>query len=237
MKTHVWCQELDEYAVKVKAECGTTCDFFILFHQEEGRDKNGIISPELQENVLTFSENEIKAIYQEGYYGIWLSNHWILMWFYQKYPDYKYYWSVEYDVRISGRTDRIWNMESDVDFLYVIGGHPDSDPKRLYRECYTGDLMGKIPKIFGMLQLARYSSAAIQYLDDKYKSNENGQDELVTHTLMKHSGLTTSRYLLQPLIGGIWTWDARYSNHNRRLYYMCDRVTDRNWIFHPIKPQ
>ncbi len=47
-----------------------------------------------------------------------MSNHWILMWFFKKFQNYNYYWSMEYDVRISGNSCILWNYDGEEDFLF-----------------------------------------------------------------------------------------------------------------------
>lgn len=236
-KTHLWTPDLEEYALKIQADCrAVSLDFWILMHTET---ESPTIHPHLQTSLICFKEATIRQLYSTGYHGIWLSNHWIMMWFYQSHPDYDYYWSTEYDVRITGATQYLWSLANDNHFLYPVGGYRNC--KHSYHSLYVAPVsrepLAELDKVFGMLQLARYSNRALQYLDECYRDGENGQDEMITFSLMLRSGLKASRSPLASMIAGIWTWDARYSNHNRRLYHMLDKSpTHRVCILHPVKP-
>src|SRR5204863_4500479 len=96
---------------------------------------------------------------------------------------YQYYWSIEYDVRISGDSSKIWNYSGSEDFIYPI--EPFQDPNWGWKEYYIGGPLVDSTKWYGYLQLARYSKKFLEYLDKYYTSGENGQDEMVTFSLFK----------------------------------------------------
>jgi hypothetical protein len=236
-KTHLWTQELEDYARKLLADCQKVdVEFWILMHVE---NEIPMIHPSLQSHLIVFNENTIKELYQQGYHGIWLSNHWIMMWFYQSHSNYDYYWSVEYDVRITGATEYLWNLNIDHDFLYPVGGYRNC--KHSYNSLYTKsenrEPLKNLDRVFGMLQIARYSQRALQYLDECFREGENGQDEMIIFSLIHRSGFKASRSQLGSMILGNWTWDSRYSNHNRQIYQSLLRSSSpRVCILHPIKP-
>ena len=237
MKTHLWSQELEKFALKILQEtlkCGV--DFYILMHTDDGVIYNRIQDSSLKARTLKFSEAEIRAIYSMGFYSMWLSNHWIMMWFYQQFGSkYEYFWSIEHDVRISGNSAKIWMHYSPHDFLYVQGNYQNF--RNQLQDCYIGDKLQPQDRFFGFLQLARYSNQSLKYLDECFKDGENGQDELIIYSLMRRGGFTGSKQFLQMLKRGNWTWLQKKSDDNRKLYQLAEmqKFGDHLYIFHPIK--
>ncbi|XWV26604.1 hypothetical protein QJ857_gp0462 [Tupanvirus soda lake] len=236
MKTHIWNEDIEKFASKLYCETYThKVDFFILMHTENGQIYNNIKDDKIKKITMCFTESKIRSIYSKGFYSMWLSNHWILMWFYKKFGHlYKYFWSIEYDVRISGDSSKIWLYKSSYDFLYTMGNYRNN--KNKYNNYYVGVKLKELDKYFGYLQLARYSNTALAYLDKCYSEGENGQDELITFSLLNKSGLTGSKKFLYSLIKGTWTWQNNFSEKNRKLFdYYESLNTEHLHIFHPIK--
>ena len=237
LKTHVWTTELEQFATKIYHETRSIgINFYILLHRRD--DSTIVINNKLKSIVLSFTEDEIKSIYPTGFYSMWLSNHWILMWFYKKRgSSYKYFWSMEYDVRISGSSTNIWCHESNYDFLYTMGNYRNINHK--YITYYVGTKLNITDRFFGYLQLARYSNKALECLDKYFSEGENGQDELIIFSLINYSGLTKSNAYLSKLIRGSWTWIDGYSDYNKKIYHEYNRLLIRDkkqvYIFHPIK--
>lgn len=230
-KTHIWNHDIAEYILHLKSQLVDT-DFYIIMH-DQGHQISDNVPPELLDHLLVITEEGVR-IYDRGFINMWLSNHWILMWFWKHYrQDYRYVWSMEYDVRISGNTGKLWRLDSDADFLYTIGNMTSDSNK--YRYHYDGDMLSDTDKYYGHLQLARYSNKALDYLDNLYQSGENGQDELITYSLLRKSGLSMKNSLVN-FIGGVWTWHSDYSNYNKKLYRQHVRYKpDVVKIFHPVK--
>ena len=236
LKTHVWNDDLEKFATKIYNEATlSNVDFFILMHDET--NSLTVQNDILKKVIIKFTEADIKNIYQVGFYSMWLSNHWILMYFYQKYKDiYQYFWSIEYDVRISGDSSQIWKHNSNCDFLYVRGNYLNQN--NYYRNHYVGDKLASHQKYYGFLQLARYSNVALAYLNDCYVGGENGQDELITFSLLNRGKFTGSKTYLQSLIKGTWTWESKYVDYNKKIYNKHELNPDPNgsvYIFHPVK--
>ena len=231
-KTHVWIPDIEMRALKIYRET-KKLDFFILMH-----GKHEIQNKNLASRVLVFTEEDIRSIYPEGFYSMWISNHWILMWFFIKFgTKYKYFWSIEYDVLIVGDSGLIWNYDSDMDFLYVRG--MSYHPNNKHFNCYVGGDLQDKDKRQGYLQLARYSHAVLTYFHQCFLNGENGQDELITYSLVKRGGFTRSNTYLGSLVKGTWTWDTKYSYVNRlvgaKLVTMLKYLPKSVWILHPVK--
>lgn len=240
LKTHVWNQSVQEFAVKVLLETsGANVDFFILVHDEKGLiqetiNKQAENLPQLQDRTIYFTEKDIRSIYDSGFYGMRYSNHWILMWFFRRNNTYDYYWSVEYDVRINGPSEQIWTHDSDADFLYAIGGYHRPNHKLINH--YSGSKIPVEKRLFGYIQIARYSRKALVFLDQEYTVGENGQDELITYSLIFNSNLSKSCTFLKGLVAGVWTWVESYSKINKYHYNRIHNIfPNKLCIFHPIK--
>lgn len=232
-KTHVWSDSIEIDLIRIVNE-NQGSDIFVILQDDEGKLLSKVRSNNLRKLITVVTEDEIKSIYDSGYINKLLSNHWILMWFFRHYPDYDYYWSMEYDVKILGNSNRIWEIDSDADFLYPTGNYRTSANNK-YNDTAIGDLFEE--KYSGFLQLARYSNEALRYLDDMYMNGNNAQDEIATFTLLRHSGLSMSAKELHPLITGYWTCDNYYQKENLKKYQMCKKWLrpDELFIFHPIK--
>ena len=231
LKTHVWNNNIEEYAFKIYLETSVSrVDYYILLH-DEGSLYSQIISPDLRKRTLKFTEVEIKKLYPQGYYDIRTSNHWIMMWFYHQYPNYQYYWSMEYDLRIHGNSNIIWNYHVHFDLLYPRGFRLGNN--NMYRDKYCGGRLSDNEKYYGYLQLSRYSNRFLMHLDKVFQSGENGQDELIIFSIIKRDGFTHSQEFLSKMIKGYWTWEPKYSNINR---IMLDNLIEPGpFILHPIK--
>lgn len=232
-KTHLWNSEIENFAIKLQNECLAN-DFFILLHDENNILIQKVSNHILKTKILIFTEFDIKNIYSKGFISMRLSNHWIMMWFYKKFNNYDYYWSVEYDVRINGNSILLWNYDEKYDFLYPKGNYKRINHPNI--NYYSGSKLTINDRYFGYLQLARYSNNAITYLDKCYSEGENGQDELITFSLLNNSNLTMSRKFLSHLIRGTWTWINSYSNQNKITWYQYKKYKPNELcIFHPIK--
>lgn len=237
IKTHIWNDDIEKFADKIYNDTHVhNIDFFILMHDEKNELSEKIQSPDIKNITLRFTEQDIKQLYSVGFYSMWLSNHWILMWFFKQFGHkYDYFWSMEYDVRISGNSVKIWNYESNYDFLYTMGNNINS--MNVYNNHYIGGKLSELQKYHGYLQLVRYSGKALEYLNKCFEEGENGQDELITFSLLNRGNFSGSKKFLQSLIRGTWTWQDKFSVSNRKLYNKLETRLDDNHlcIFHPVK--
>lgn len=238
LKSHIWNDDIEKFAIKIYNETiNFGIDFFLLLVTNDNIPTFEKIKSDTIKNVtIKLTEANIKNVYSSGFFSMWMSNHWILMWFYKKYVGkYQYFWSVEYDVRISGNSTRIWNYNSTLDFLYPQGNFRHT--RHIFKDQYVGGKMKDIDKFYGFLQLARYSHRALAYLDSCFMRGENGQDELIIFSLLNRAKLTGSKAFLGSLMGGRWTWDSKYIPINKETYEKAESNLHNNHllIFHPIK--
>lgn len=238
VKTHGWNHNLELRLRKIFQEAHEVgVDAYLLMHTDTGELINSIENQDLlKAKCLTFTTQDIQNLYPKGFFSMRLSNHWILMWFFQKYGNYQYYWSMEYDVAIAGDSGKIWShTKSDHDFLYVLGNFTAA--RLPPNQFYTGPGLALHEKRYGFLQLARYSKRALEYLDKVFQSGENAQDEIIVYTLMHRSGYSMSNQFLAKLRRGDWTWRATAHARNYALYQKAMQHFAKNvYIFHPVKP-
>ncbi|XWV26840.1 hypothetical protein QJ857_gp0210 [Tupanvirus soda lake] len=242
-KTHTWNDNIEYFVKKIKNETvPNRIDFYILMHSDDQKLINQIKDQNIKKYVLVFSETDIKKTYRKGFYSMWLSNHWILMWFFKQFKNkYQYYWSVEYDVRISGNGYKIWNYLGTEDFIYPVDTF--KNPQWTWKNYYVGGKLDDTTKWYGYLQLARYSKKFLDYLDKHYEQGENGQDELITFSLFNRGkseiGLTGTSKLLGDLIKNSWSVDNSDSDKHKQLLEESESKYkinhDHLLIFHPVK--
>lgn len=225
-KTHVWNDEIEEFVQKIRSEA---CDFYVLAHTETPLPLKDASIP-----VITITEKDILSTYESGFVSLWLSNHWNTMWFYHHYPNYQYYWTIEYDVRIVGDSSKIWSYPGTEDFVFPRG--PNQDPNWAYKDDYFGDKLNDSNKWYGYLQLARYSNRFLEYVDKVFQTGENGQDEMMMFSLLKRAeplGMRGSNEFLSQFIQDSWSADYRDSSKHRQLLLQAD--PNKLTIFHPVK--
>ncbi len=242
-KTHTWNSQIEKFVLKLIEETVPhRIDFYVLIHSNDESLITKIENVRIRDYVLVFSENTIKKMYQDGFYGMWLSNHWILMWFFRQYKDkYQYYWSIEYDVRISGNSTKLWTYDGLEDFIYPYV--PFQNPEWTWKDYCISNILTDENKWYGYLQLARYSKKFLEYLDKHYNSGENGQDELITFSLFKRGeseiGLVGDNKLLFNLINNSWSVDNADSDKHKKILSDSETESEKNpehlIILHPIK--
>lgn len=229
-KTHIWNDSLNKYLLELKSQI-KSADLYIIFHDEKEEYSNDIHT-DLREITICVTSSDIKSIYPSGFFDMMISNHWILMYFYQKYGTvYDYIWSMEYDIRISGDSNLIWNNKYEEDFLYTHGFY--HNPKNIHYTKYTGSST----KLYqGYLQLARYSKKLLKLMDETFQTGENGQDELITYTIIFNNldKITKSNHLLVPLIKGQWSWESKYG-HLNYASFLKNNAKNTLGIYHPVK--
>lgn len=228
IKTHIWTTDLEIFVKKIFQQtnhCGI--DVYVLMHDENHTLYEQIMDPQIKQFTLTFKRATIENIYRTGFYNMWLSNHWILMWFYKQH-NYAYIWSMEYDVRISGDSSKIWLNDSSDDFIYTTGFNHCSDSYMHYQHC-----MNIVNKKIGYLQLARYSRNVLDHLNECFENSTNGQDELAIFSLIDPLKFKCSN-ILSGFIHGVWSWEQRWCKYNEALYKLAEERGTVG-IFHPVK--
>jgi hypothetical protein len=184
------------------------------------------------------TDKSFEKVYQTGFEGKWLGNHWLLMWFFKQHPEYDYYWSIDYDVRIVGDSNVIWSYAGAEDFVTTT--QPFRNPTWAYKDNYTGKMFWDESKHYGYLPLARYSKRFLAYLDTEYHLGENGQDELITYSLFVYGrdtvGLTINWEFLRQFIKDSWSVIGADNSKHVKLYKrLLKDQEEAVTIIHPVK--
>jgi hypothetical protein len=170
--------------------------------------------------------------------------------FYLKYPDYKYYWVIENDVRFAGNWKKFFATFSSYteDFLttHIRWYHeepqwPRWELKHPEKEIKTSQRLRSFNPMY------RISNEALAYLIDELRTGWWGHYEVTFPTLIYHS-----QYKLMDLGGdSVFTPDAlRYrmytskTKDKKNLNYGTFRFRPpyylyglkRNHLYHPVKP-
>lgn len=126
-----------------------------------------------------------------------------IMEFYQHYPNYDYYWGIEYDVRFHGNWSDFFN--------YFSTNNSDLLTTTLFRYAFRPDwvwwktvktpwYVRNVDLIRGFLPVVRLSARALGLLSRKYSQNQSfmgrkfmkqwqGHDEVILPTMLHHYGM------------------------------------------------
>lgn len=233
IKTHLWDDNIKEFVYKISNECKSNqnIDFFLLAQVNIEKQ----IPEDIKKFTKIYTSNNIQQFYKEGFLSLWLSNHIITQWFFYNYgKDYDYIWSVEYDVRIIGDSNYIWNYKSNAD-LIIPSDLMKSNSKTAWDKTLDSHFKN-IDRYKVLLQIHRISKKFINKLHELFSKGINGQDELIYGSVCKKYNFNYDTTFLKNIIGGIWHTSPIFSFHNKDIYNKLQKSNNsRIRIFHPIK--
>jgi GT2 family glycosyltransferase len=211
---------LVEKYLRIKRQISNYGDVFILLNKENN------ITTKIPENIncQTFTVDMLNDL---GYDPICEtiipgSNHFALLWFYLKNPNYRYYWNIEYDVEFSGKWDLLLNnfTHSDADFI-------STHIKRYYENIdwpwwssYKGVSL-EIPfdkRLSSFNPIFRISNLALRFLDDFLKKGNSGHHEVLIPSVLFYCGFKIMDF------GGDGTFTS--SNNIEKFYITSDILAD-----------
>ena len=186
----------------------------------------------------------IRSLYpgRRGFYGMWKSSHFTLLWFWMiigARRRYAHVWFIEADVRSAGNVARLWSAVSD-DVDYVTSwpitilppGHGASRK-------FVGPvrLLPRTRRFFALKQVIRMSARLLARLNTDFARGSNGQDESVLATLARSYKMRTAH--LADFTDNTWTWDKKRTKQAsaawRRWVAGDPRGRGRLRLFHPVK--
>jgi len=246
LKTYIWSDDIEKYVLKLLKEV-KECknDFFILLHDEYNEVNKKIASDEIRNHVLSFTSQDVKELYYNNYVDMYFRSHLSHFWFYKKYPNYSYYWILEYDTRIVGNSKIFWNYTGQEDFISPSGiynypkdgifyNHYENRLKNIDRFTNHNENI-----YWTYIQFMRCSIKFLNYMDSKLDEGENGQDETIIGTMVISGNFNYSD--LSKYIKGNWygssTQDIVDYNKSEWNKYNELHENDENevFIFHPVK--
>lgn len=177
------------------------------------------------------------------------SNHFAVLQFFHDYPNYDFYWNIEYDVYFNGNWKTLLSIYEDVKDDFI------SSHIQTYAENPEWDHWDKMELnnvsidrreyIKSFNPVYRISCRALRFLDDFLLRQHRGHHELLMPTILHKEGYSISD------LGG----DGSFSVQNCRFYTPCspsdnwyigstmryrplykfEDMTEINMLYHPIK--
>ena len=186
-------------------------DTFLLFHNED----NIVIDIPGDVNCVTFNLDKLNDLGYEAICETLIpgSCHFALLWFYNNYPDYRFYWNIEDDVDFSGDWkilfDEFFNCDSD--FLSThINEYRDSPNWFWWNTLKCNDSIPLEKRIRSFNPIYRISEKALCFLDVFLKDLNMGHHEVLIPTALFHNNFSINDF------GG----DGKYvlENHTNKFY-------------------
>lgn len=174
------------------------------------------------------------------------SNHFLLLWIYKHFPQYDYYWNVEYDVTFSGYWSYLFKLCENrrAHFLSTHIKHyiEDSDWswwKSLYGKMSHINIMNRL-RSFNPIY--RISKEALTLIDHTLMEGSYGHHEVLVPTLLYSNGYSIEDF------GGAGSFTPKsfinkiYIQHGqegtmryRPIFNREDDFPFENRLFHPVK--
>lgn len=171
---------------------------------------------------------------QQIWYNI---GHYIVL-FYDKYPNYKYYWSVEYDVKFKGDWDDFFSIynNSKIDYLGVDIQETKIDDTKGYWGLFDFDVpYKKRLRCFGTIQ--RLSNRLLKAVSDELKQGRHTYFEQLFPSVAKHynysvkdlNEIAVNKTGQQIYTGSTMTYEDITLNQYVHL------ANSKNKLFHPVR--
>jgi len=191
-KSHYLCSHIIKGYKKIVADCyASSYDVVMLYDNSRKDFKPSKVGPQ----YVLFDTDDLKQI---GYCvheksAVWYNGDYPLLHFYKQYPNYQYYWMIEYDVHFKGHWriffDAYYHDNSDLLAAHVRT--PNQEPQWGWWDHHNLDVKSESQRgVF--FPVMRFSNRALKFLDEKYKSGKWGFCEVVVPTLLHTHGYKIS---------------------------------------------
>jgi hypothetical protein len=200
---HVFDAEIERRFFKLKLECSDCCDVVALV--EQGSEVPPSIAPFTQ--FFDFSALKQMAKSVIGKKVVPGNCHLRSIDFYRRYPNYEFYWFIEYDVVYTGDWGRlIGSLTEDRSDLLAAHVRTLADNPRWYwnHSLATGsDNLSKDEWILAFLPIHRISARGLEAVARKVRDGWTGHFEALVPSALAYSGLRVSD------LGGSGTWTPK----------------------------
>jgi hypothetical protein len=212
-------------------------DVFFLYHSNENKIPGGLEEVKIEtftdEILHNLNYTPIQKTLVPG------SNHFPVLQFYLKHPDYTYYWCLEDDVAFNGNWKDFFKNISDnhgYDFITSHIRRYSDKPRWFWWKSFSAP-PGTIKKkelINSFNPIYRISNKALNYIDTCLKGGYSGHHEVLLPSLLKKAGFKIADF-------------AAAENHVTPVLSYCTLRTMRwkpvffmagfrkNTIYHPVK--
>ena len=159
------------------------------------------------------------------------------LWFFKNYPNYDYYWLVDYDVRFTGNWSIFFEAFSGKDKFDMLGtyvGSPVEFPNWVHWHKVDVPLETRLKMFFSMV---RFSNRALEFLDREYRKGRTGFCELICSSLLAEAGYSVGDFWGYPKfrVPGV---ETKFYTSDSFLWRPCFSVpgNEKNMLYHPVKP-
>ena len=185
--THIFNEVIERQIVRISDETKEISDFFVIYQAES-------VKIDLHNGIRTFPFT-IKELNMLGYksWGCTLMDgnfHFVLLDFFLHYPDYDYYWLVEYDVRFSGCWSKFFSFfgDKDEDFISAHIEIVDDNPNwtRWGEIEMVNVKLNNRQLVKSFNPVARFSNRALGLLHERCRMGDRGHNEVLMPTLFSY---------------------------------------------------
>ncbi len=207
--THVKNKNIDDQLAKLFSECSDRFDVFALCDNTEGkfnrhkRDNRYFLFDVSQMIELGYSGKSTPVAmrgpeqndpHHRRFHFDPANVDLPVLLFFKKHPEYDHYWTIEYDVRFTGRWDAFFSSfeANDADLLGTTLTRREKVPDWHYWPSLdlAGMAVEKDRHIRGFFPIYRLSRRALAQLDRDYRTGVKGHFECLVPTLLSHAGMT-----------------------------------------------
>lgn len=243
--THIMNEEVLGRFRLIQTVVDEETDIYILYHKRRGE----VILPVDNVQHYFFTTQSLKKL---GYTPIEKtlipgSNHFPLLQFYKEFPDYEYYWNIEYDVCFTGNWRYIFDACSSIDADLITSNVERyiEDPRWYW--WHTLELkdmiisMNKFWKSFNPIY--RISNRALSVLDSILLKGSVGHHEAFIPTVLNYFGLTVNDFINIPegaskgLYKPVCQLKNQFHASSMRFRPQIEEseMTEKNILYHPVK--
>lgn len=243
--THIMSDEVLRRFRLLQTAIDKETDIYILYHKQKGE------VPLLVDNAkyYFFTTQSLKKLKYTPIEKTLIpgSNHFPLLQFYKDFPDFEYYWNIEYDVCFTGDWQYLFNVCSanDADLITSHLEKYTQDPRWCWWQTLKLRNM-KIPmngfwKSFNPIY--RISNRALSVLDSTLAKGNIGHHEAFIPTVLNYFDMTIKDFIDIPegASQGLYKHVCQSEN---KIYAGSMRfrppiketeMTEKNTLYHPVK--
>lgn len=231
--------------------CVPYIDIIMLINDEDGKGVKDIPADIkwyvfTMDMLNTLQYNPIEETLIPG------SNHFALLWFYLRFPQYDHYWNIEYDVAFTGNWRILFDafLDDNADFISCHVQKYKENPYWYWWNTYRG-LTLNVPlsqRVRSFNPIYRISANALCFIDRFLKAGNSGHHEVLLPTALYHSGYkikdfggrgsfvasgNENRFYLSPTI--VLNDGRRGSMRDKPSFTDITPYVGINKLFHPVK--
>lgn len=243
--THMMNEEVLKRFLLIQKAVDDETDIYILYHKRSGE----VVLPIDKVQYYFFTMQSLRKLKYTPIKETLVpgSNHFALLQFYKEFPDYEYYWNIEYDVCFSGDWRYLFNTCASTD-ADLITSHVERyiEAPRWYW-WHTLELKDMIISMNGFCKsfnpIYRVSNRALSVLDSTLAKGNIGHHEAFIPTVLNYFGLTIRDFINIPegVSQGLYKpacqSESQFYAGSMRFRPQIEEseMTEKNILYHPVK--